>query len=74
MGRDGNDYFLSKPSNWSHQGKPKHDEPMAGKTWQGGIELDESTGLQQIQIGVPVLEGDKPIGWLVVGFSISKLK
>lgn len=74
MGRDGNDYFLSKPSNWSHQGKPKHDEPMVGKTWQGGIELDESTGLQQIQIGVPVLEEDKPIGSLVLGFSISKLK
>jgi hypothetical protein len=66
--------FLSKTSSWSHKGKAKHDDPMTGKTWQGAIELDESTGLQQIQVGVPVLDGDKPIGSLVVGLSISKLK
>ena len=24
--------FLSKPTNWSHAGSPKHEEPMAGKT------------------------------------------
>lgn len=65
--------FLSKPSNWSHKGKPKHDVPMSGKTWQGPIEVDESTGLQQIQIAVPVLEGGSPIGSLVVGLSLSKL-
>lgn len=65
--------FLGKPSGWSHKGKAKHDDPMAGKTWQGAVEVDESTGLQQIQIAVPVLDGDKPIGSLVVGLSISKL-
>jgi hypothetical protein len=65
--------FLSKPSNWSHKGKPKHDEPMAGKNWQGSVEVDESTGLQQVQVAVPVLDGDKPIGSLVVGLSLSKL-
>jgi len=66
--------FLSKPTNWSHKGKPKHDVPMGGQSWQGEIEVDESTGLQQIQVAVPVLDGEKPIGSLVVGLSISKLK
>ncbi len=65
--------FLAKPSNWSHLGKPKHDEPMAGRTWQGPIELDESSGLQQIQVSVPVLDDGKPVGSLVVGLSLSKL-
>ncbi len=66
--------FLSKPTNWSHKGKAKHDEPMAGKTWQGAVELDESTGLQQVQISVPVLDAGKAIGSLVVGLSLSKLE
>jgi hypothetical protein len=65
--------FLSKTTNWNHKGKPKHDEPMAGKTWQGPLELDESTGIRQIQVAVPVLDGGKPIGSLVLGLSISKL-
>lgn len=66
--------FLSKPSNWSHQGKPKHEQPMEGKTWEGDIEVDESTGLQQVQIAVPVIDGGKPIGSLVLGLSVTKLK
>jgi hypothetical protein len=65
--------FLTKPSNWSHKGKPKHDVPMTGKTWQGPVEVDESTGLQQVQVAVPVMDGDKPIGSLVVGLSLTKL-
>nr|BDT27254.1 cache domain-containing protein [Bacteriovorax sp. HI3] len=66
--------FLSKTSNWSHKGKPKHDDPMAGKTWQGSIEMDESTGLKSIQVAVPVMDGGKPIGSMTVGYSITKLK
>jgi hypothetical protein len=65
--------FLSKPTNWSHAGKPKHDVPMTGKTWQGPIETDESTGLQQVQVAVPVLKDGQPIGSLVVGLSLGKL-
>ena len=65
--------FLGKPTNWSHQGKPKHDLPMSGKTWQGDIEVDESSGLRQLQIAVPVLDGRKPIGSLVVGLSVGQL-
>lgn len=66
--------FLSKTSGWSHKGKAKHDDPMAGKQWQGTVEMDESTGLKSVQVGVPVLDGGKAIGSLVSGFSITKLK
>jgi hypothetical protein len=66
--------FIAKTSSWSHAGKPKHDQPMAGKTWQGEISVDESTGIESVQIAVPVLDGDKPIGSLVVGVVTSKLK
>jgi hypothetical protein len=66
--------FLAKTSNWSHKGKPKHDDPMAGKTWQGSIEVDESSGIQQLQIAVPVKDGDHVIGVLTVGINVSKVK
>lgn len=66
--------FLAKTSNWSHKGKPKHDDPMAGKVWQGPIEVDESSGIQQMQIAVPVKDGDAVIGVLTVGVNISKVK
>lgn len=65
--------FLAKTSSWSHKGKPKHDVPMSGKTWQGPVEIDESTGLQQVQVAVPIRDGDQPVGSLVVGLSLSKL-
>ena len=66
--------FLSKTTSWSHKGKAKHDEPMAGKRWTGEIEVDESSGAQQVQVGIPVLDGDTAIGSLVIGFGISQLK
>lgn len=65
--------FLSKPSNWCHAGKPKHDKPLAGHDWQGAVELDESTGLQQLQVAVPVLKDGAAIGVLTVGIGLSKL-
>lgn len=66
--------FLAKPSGWSHKGKGKHDQPMAGKDFIGPVEVDESTGISQIQIAVPVLQAGKPIGSLVAGYAVSKLK
>jgi len=66
--------FLAKTTSWCHKGKAKHDAPMAGKTWQGPLEVDKSSGVEQIQLSVPVLDGGKPIGSLVVGFAISKLR
>ena len=65
--------FTAKTLSWSHKGDPKHETPMTGKTWQGPLEQDKASGLEQIQISVPVLDGDKPIGSLVVGLSVSKL-
>lgn len=65
--------FLAKTTNWCHAKSPKHEVPMTGKTWQGPLTVDESTGLQQVQIAVPVLQGDQPIGSLVVGVAPSKL-
>ena len=46
---------------------------MTGKTYLGPIALDESTGLQEIQVGLPVLDNGKPIGSVVVGITVSKL-
>lgn len=65
--------FLGKPSSWSHLGKAKHDQPMSGRTWRGDVEIDASSGLRQVQVAVPVLDGRKPIGSLVVGLSLRAL-
>jgi hypothetical protein len=65
--------FLSKTTSWSHADKGKHKVPMSGKTYIGPIALDESSGLQEIQVGLPVLDNGKPIGSVVVGISVSKL-
>jgi len=66
--------FLAKPSNWCHKGKPKHDVAMTGKTWIGEVEMDESSGKQSIQFSIPVLDGGKAIGSIVIGLAISELK
>lgn len=66
--------FLAKTSGWSHKGKAKHDVPMSGKTWIGDLEVDESTGTQQVQVAFPVIEQTKVIGSIVVGLAISQLK
>jgi hypothetical protein len=66
--------LLGKTTNWCHKGKAKHDDPMAGKTWQGPVEMDESSGIKSVQVAVPVLDGGKPIGSLVVGLNLAKLQ
>jgi hypothetical protein len=66
--------FLSKTTNWSHADKDKHKVPMSGKTFIGPMALDESTGVQMIQIGLPVLDGGRPIGSIVLGLAVSKLE
>ena len=66
--------FLSKTTSWNHKGKAKHDDPMEGKTWIGPVEVDESSGAQQIQVAIPVLDGDQPIGSLVIGFGVAQMK
>jgi hypothetical protein len=65
--------FLAKTTSWSHKGKDKHQVPMTGATWIGPMEQDESTGAKQVQVSVPVLDGGKPIGSIVVGLGVARL-
>lgn len=66
--------LLNKTTWWNHKGKAKHDKPMAGEVWIGNVELDESTGIEQVQFAVPVMDSGKAIGSMVIGVSVSKLK
>jgi hypothetical protein len=66
--------FDAKTEHWTHKGMPKHEIPMSGKTWIGAVKLDDSTGLQLIQVGLPVLDGGKPIGSIVFGLRADKLR
>ncbi|MBW2713725.1 MAG: cache domain-containing protein [Deltaproteobacteria bacterium] len=43
----------------------------SGRVFIGPIELDESTGIRAVQISVPVLDGEKTIGVLIVGVKLS---
>ncbi len=66
--------FLAKTTYWNHKGKDKHDVPMTGRMWIGPLEVDGSTGFQMVQVGLPVLDGGKPIGSVVIGFKTSALQ
>ena len=73
-GRDGGKVaFFAKTISWSHADQDKHRVPMTGKVWYGPKQVDPSTGLEAIQVGIPVLDGGKPIGSLVVDLTVSKL-
>jgi hypothetical protein len=66
--------FVEKTTSYIHAGQAKFDVPFGtGKSWQGKPEFDESSQTYAIQISVPVLDGDKPIGALVVGVNLSEL-
>jgi hypothetical protein len=66
--------FDAKTEHWTHKGMPKHEVPMSGKEWVGTVKLDDSTGLQMIQVGLPVLAEGKPIGSIVFGLRADKLR
>ncbi|HVI08722.1 MAG TPA: hypothetical protein VND65_10555 [Candidatus Binatia bacterium] len=66
--------FDAKTEHWTHKGMPKHEVPMSGKTWVGTVKLDDSTGLQMIQVGLPVMDGGRPIGSIVFGLRADKLR
>jgi hypothetical protein len=65
--------FDAKTEHWTHKGMPKHEVPMSGQTWIGPVKVDDSTGQQLIQVGLPVLDGGKPIGSIVFGLRVDKL-
>jgi hypothetical protein len=74
-GADGNKVaFLAKTTSFCHKDAAKHKVAMTGKTWIGSVEQDESSGQMQVQVALPVLDGSKPIGSIVVGLSVTKLK
>jgi hypothetical protein len=66
--------FDAKTEHWTHKGMPKHEVPMKGETWIGSVKADDSTGQQLIQVGLPVLDDRKPIGSIVVGLRVDKLR
>jgi hypothetical protein len=66
--------FDAKTEHWTHKGMPKHEVPMTGQTWIGSVKVDDSTGQQLIQVGLPVLDGGKPIGSIVFGLRVDKLR
>ena len=66
--------FDAKTEHWTHKGLPKHEVPMTGETWIGTIKVDDSTGQPLIQVGLPVLDGGKPIGSIIVGLRVDKLR
>jgi hypothetical protein len=65
--------FDAKTEHWTHKGLPKHEVPMGGAIWIGPVKVDDSTGQQLIQVGLPVLDAGKPIGSIVVGLRVDKL-
>ncbi len=66
--------FDSKTEHWTHKGLPKHEVPMTGETWIGTVKVDDSTGQQLIQVGLPVVDHGKPIGSIVIGLRVDKLR
>jgi len=66
--------FDAKTEHWTHKGLSKHEVPMTGETWIGPVKVDDSTGLPLIQVGLPVLDGKKPIGSIVFGLRVDKLR
>ena len=66
--------FDAKTEHWTHKGMPKHEVPMTGGTWIGSVKVDDSTGQQLIQVGLPVLDDGKPIGSIVFGLRVDKLR
>jgi hypothetical protein len=66
--------FVEKTSSYIHKGFAKFDQPMAGQSWQGNPEFDESSQTFAIQISVPVFDAGAPVGALVVGINLTRLE
>jgi hypothetical protein len=67
--------FVDKTTSYIHKGQAKFDVPFGtGKAWQGKPEFDESSQTHAVQVSVPVMDGGKVIGALVVGVNLSHLE
>lgn len=66
--------FTSMPAVYIGKGKPNFDEPIGGKVWQQDeSKPDPSTHIDTVQIAVPVKDGDKAIGVLLVSLTAENL-
>ena len=67
--------FVDKTTSYIHKGQAKFDVPFgSGKAWQGKPEFDESSQTHAVQVSVPVMDGGKVIGALVVGVNLTHLE
>ncbi len=67
--------FTSMPAIYLGKGRPNFDDSMDGKVWQQGeSKPDPSTNIDTVQISVPVKDGDKVIGVLLVSLTADNLK
>ena len=66
--------YVTKSLNWNHKGLPQHEQPLQGKVFQGEPKVHPATGVNQILMGVPVLDNGKPIGSIVFGVSVAALE
>ena len=67
--------FTSMPAIYIGKGKPNFDEAFSGKVWQQDeSKPDPSTNIDTVQIAVPVKEGVKTIGVLLVSLTAANLK
>lgn len=67
--------FTSMPAIYIGKGKPNFDEALSGKMWQQGeSKPDPSTNIDTVQIAVPVKDGGKTIGVLLVSLTAANLK
>ncbi|MFQ5840302.1 MAG: hypothetical protein ACE5HK_06245, partial [Candidatus Methylomirabilales bacterium] len=67
--------FVRKTSYYIHAGLRKFDHPFqTGQPWQGVPEFDESCEQYSLQVSVPVLSTERPIGVLTVGLDLGSLE
>lgn len=67
--------FTSMPAIYIGKGKPNFDEAFGGKAWQQAeSKPDPSTNIDTVQIAVPVKDGGKTIGVLLVSLTAANLK
>ena len=64
--------FTSKTPNYLLAGHDKFERPMAGETYVAKPRWDYSAGEYAVPVCVPVMDGGKPIGVLIVGVGAEK--
>ncbi|MCO5142489.1 MAG: hypothetical protein M9962_05305 [Oligoflexia bacterium] len=66
--------FFEKTTWFDHSKLEKYLVPKKGSIWKGKMERDESSGIHQVQVGLPVRDKNKIIGVATFGLSIVRLE